>query len=149
MLTFKLIDNSDIETITFMMEEFYAIDHYPIDIALTKELFKEFISDKNLGMAWLIVNEKEILGYVILTFIFSFEYKGKIAFLDELYIKEKMRGKGVGNQTIEFIKQQVTLLKVKLIYLEVETHNENAQKLYLANDFEFHNRKLMKYKIKE
>lgn len=36
---------------------------------------------------------------------------------------------------------------VKLVYLEVENHNEKAQKLYLANDFEIHNRKILKHKL--
>ena len=134
-----------------MMQEFYAIDNYPIDIEVSKQLFKEFVSNENLGKAFLICHSNEgriseIIGYVILTFIFSFEYKGRIAFLDELYISKNFRGKGIGKQTIDFIKQEATQLNVKLIYLEVENHNVNAQKLYLANDFETHNRKLLKYK---
>ncbi len=134
-----------------MMQNFYAIDNYPIDIEVSKQLFKEFVSNENLGKAFLICHSNEgriseIIGYVILTFIFSFEYKGRIAFLDELYISKNFRGKGIGKQTIDFIKQEATQLNVKLIYLEVENHNVNAQKLYLANDFETHNRKLLKYK---
>ena len=134
-----------------MMQDFYAIDNYPIDIEVSKQLFKEFISNENLGKAFLICQSdegriSEIIGYVILTFIFSFEYSGKIAFLDELYISENFRGKGIGKQAIDFIKQEATQLNVKLIYLEVENHNVNAQKLYLANDFETHNRNLLKYK---
>ncbi len=129
-----------------MMQDFYTIDNYPIDIEISAKLFKEFISNENLGKSWLIFSENEIVGYVILTFSFSFEYKGKIAFLDELYIKENFRGKGIGKLTIDFIKQQAIQLNVKLIYLEVENHNVKAQKLYLANEFEMHNRKLLKYK---
>lgn len=147
MVLFKYLETKQIETITQMMQDFYAIDNYPIDLEISKKLFNQFISDENLGKAYLIFNENEIVGYVILTFVFSFEYGGKIAFLDELYIKETARGKGMGKQTIQFIKGQAQLLNVKLLYLEVEKHNENAQKLYLANDFEIHNRKLMKYKI--
>ena len=133
------------------MQNFYAIDNYPIDIEVSKKLFHEFISNENLGKAFLIYDSdekgnSEIVGYVILTFSFSFEYKGKIAFLDELYISEKFRGKGIGKQAMTFIKKQTTELNLKLIYLEVENHNVNAQKLYLANDFEIHNRKLLKYK---
>ena len=109
-------------------------------------MFHEFIADENLGKCWLIYHDGEIVGYVILTFIFSFEYKGRIAFLDELYLKETARGKGIGKITIDFIKEQATVLNVKLIYLEVENHNEKAQKLYLANDFEIHNRKILKHK---
>lgn len=130
-----------------MMQDFYAIDNYPIDLEVSKQLFQEFISNENLGKAWLIYSEDKLVGYVILTFVFSFEYQGRIAFIDELYLKETARGKGIGAKTLQFIKEQIPKLSLKLLYLEVEHHNENAQKLYLANDFEIHNRKLLKYKL--
>lgn len=130
-----------------MMQDFYAIDNYPIDVEVSKKLFQEFITDENLGKAWLIYSEDELVGYVILTFVFSFEYQGRIAFIDELYLKETARGKGIGAKTLQFIKEQIPKLSLKLLYLEVEHHNENAQKLYLANEFEIHNRKLLKYKL--
>ena len=147
MTTFKPLEISDISIITQMMQDFYAIDNYPIDVEVAKNLFQEFISNEHLGKSWLIYSENEIVGYIILTFIFSFEYGEKIAFVDELFIKETARGKGIGKEAIQFIQREVPKLSLKLLYLEVEPHNENAQKLYLAHDFELHNRKLMKYKV--
>ena len=147
MTTFKPLEISDISIITKMMQDFYAIDNYPMDVEVAKTLFQEFISNEHLGKSWLIYSENEVVGYIILTFIFSFEYGGKIAFVDELFIKETARGKGFGKEAIQFIQQEVPKLSLKLLYLEVEPHNENAQKLYLAHDFELHNRKLMKYKV--
>lgn len=147
MIEFKPLVAPNIETIVSMMQEFYAIDGYPISIDVSKVLFQEFIFNENLGKAWLIFSDNEIVGYIILTFVFSFEYQGRIAFLDELYVTEKARGKGIGSEAIAFIKTESHKLSLKLIYLEVEPHNENAQKLYLANGFESHNRQLMKYKI--
>ena len=147
MTTFKPLEISDISIITQMMQDFYAIDNYPMDIEVAKTLFQEFITHEHLGKSWLIYSENEIVGYIILTYIFSFEYGGKIAFLDELFIKETARGKGIGKEAIQFIQTEVPKLSLKLLYLEVEPHNENAQKLYLAHDFELHNRKLMKYKV--
>ncbi|GAA4050200.1 GNAT family N-acetyltransferase [Flavobacterium chungnamense] len=147
MIQFKTLETSQIEAITTMMQDFYAIDNYPIDVEVSKKLFQEFITNEHLGKSWLIYSEDELVGYVILTFVFSFEYKGRIAFLDELYIKKIARGKGIGTTIIQFIKEQAKQLNVKLLYLEVENHNENAQKLYLANDFEVHNRKLLKFKF--
>jgi ribosomal protein S18 acetylase RimI-like enzyme len=148
MIEFKPLTAPDIETIVSMMQEFYAIDNYPIKSDVSKALFEEFISNKNLGKAWLIVSDNEIVGYIILTFVFSFEYQGRIAFLDELYVTEKARGKGIGSEAIAFIKTESHKLSLKLIYLEVEPHNKKAQKLYLANGFELHKRQLMQYKIK-
>jgi ribosomal protein S18 acetylase RimI-like enzyme len=136
-----------IETITLMMQDFYFIDNYPIDVEVSKKLFEEFIANENLGKSWLIFSDNEIVGYVIITFVFSFEYKGKIAFLDELYVKENARGRGIGNKTIQFIKKETKKLNIKIIYLEVEKHNHSAQKLYIANDFVIHNRKIMKYSV--
>lgn len=145
MTTYNPISISDIENIIQLMGEFYRIDNYPFDIEISRELFNQFLTDENLGKAWLILYQNEIVGYVILTYVFSFEYQGKIAFLDELYIRENARGKGIGKETIAFIQQEAPKLSLKIIYLEVETHNDAAQKLYIANDFAIHKRKIMKY----
>lgn len=148
MTEFKPLQTSDIDLIVPMMQEFYAIDNYPIDIAISKALFLEFLENPHLGRAWLLYVDGEIVGYVILTFVFSFEYKGTIAFLDELYISDKARGKGIGKKALDFIHQEAVSLSLKIIYLEVEGDNEIAQKLYLSKDFTVHNRKLMKLTVK-
>lgn len=145
MITFKPLKSADIETIVPMMQDFYAIDNYPIDVAISKALFLEFLENEHLGRAWLIYFDNEVVGYIILTFIFSFEYKGTIAFLDELYLSEKARGKGIGKAAVDFIQSEARKLSLKIIYLEVEGHNQNAQQLYLSKDFTVHNRKLMKF----
>lgn len=147
MTRFKLLEASQIALATQLMQEFYAIDNYPIDPEVTKTLFKAFINNEQLGRIWLIYSNEEVVGYVMLNFLFSFEFQGRIAFMDELYLKESARGKGLGQQAVQFIKEQAKLLGVKLIYLEVENHNEKAQKLYLANDFVTHHRKLLKHKL--
>lgn len=147
MITFQNLQKSQIDAIVSMMQDFYAIDNYPIHIEESKQLFETFIANSDLGKAWLVYKGEEVIGYVILTFIFSFEYKGILAFLDELYIKKEYQGKGFGKQAVQFVQQESSQLNVKMLYLEVEQHNENAQKLYLAHDFEVHNRKILKYKL--
>ena len=147
MITFQNLQKSQIDSIVSMMQDFYAIDNYPIHVEESKQLFETFIANSNLGKAWLIYKGEEVIGYVILTFIFSFEYKGILAFLDELYINKEHQGKGFGKQAVQFIQQESSQLNVKMLYLEVEQHNENAQKLYLAHDFEVHNRKILKHKL--
>lgn len=147
MLTFQKLLENQIDPIVSLMQDFYAIDNYPINFDESKQLFETFIANPDLGKAWLIYKGEEIIGYVILTFVFSFEYKGILAFLDELYIKKEHQGKGFGKQTVQFIQLESSQLNVKMLYLEVEEHNENAQKLYLAHDFVNHNRKILKHKL--
>lgn len=144
--TYKTITHADIDMIAAMRYDFYAIDGHQIDIAETKKLFAEFIENQNLGKAWLILLGNEIIGFVILTFVFSFEYGGKIAFIDELYLSENARGKGIGKQTMAFIDTESRKMDLKLLYLEVDEYNVNAKKLYLSAGFEFHHRLIMKHK---
>ncbi|MFV8362014.1 GNAT family N-acetyltransferase [Flavobacterium sp. ZT3P35] len=147
MIHFKPIDKQDVNTISAMMVDFYAIDGYPIAIEKTKELLDQFIENPALGLAWLIYFKDTIVGYIVLTFVFSFEYQGKIAFLDELFVTETARGKGIGSKAVDFVKAESQKISLKLIYLELEPHNSKAQNLYLAHGFEMHNRKLMRVKI--
>ena len=147
MTTFKASQKSDIDYIISMMGQFYAIDEYPFDFELAKLMLHTFIDDQTLGKLWLIYSDGELAGYVILTYVFSFEYGGKIAFVDELFILPTFRSRGIGRDTIAFIKQQADKLLLKLLYLEIEPHNTKAQKLYIAANFEPHNRNLMRYKL--
>jgi len=141
---FKPFEMQDADTVVGMMRDFYAIDNYPMDVAVSKGLYLEFIENDSLGKGWTISVDGEIAGYAILTFVFSFEYKGRIAFLDELYLSPATRGKGIGKQAVSFLTEQAKLHSVKIIYLEVEGHNTLAQKLYLSAGYELHNRGLMK-----
>jgi len=147
MTTYKNLEHDNVSIAVRLMRDFYAIDNYPIDVEKSANLLNQFIDEPNLGKAWLIENEGEIVGYVILTFVFNFEYGGKIAFVDELYLSETVRGKGIGKQTMDFVLSESKKLGLKLLYLEVEDHNANAQKLYLTSGFQFHNRLTMKYKL--
>lgn len=118
---FSEIAAKDIDVVVQMMADFYAIDNYPFDVAVAKGLLREFVENETLGKGWLIWNEDKPVGYVILTFVFSFEYKGRIAFLDELFIAPDARGKGFGKQAVDFIAAEAKKNLVKIIYLEVET----------------------------
>lgn len=147
MTDFKALELEDISTIVSLMTDFYAIDGYPIDADLSTNNFEHFINKPDLGRAWLIYQDNELVGYVMIVFMFSFEYGGTIAFLDELYLTEKARGKGLGRKAVEFIKAKAQNFNLKLLYLEIEQHNATAQKLYLAAGFELHNRNIMRLKV--
>jgi GNAT superfamily N-acetyltransferase len=50
------------------------------------------------------LNGDETIGYIVLTLGDSLEYHGRDAFVDEIYIRESHRGKGIGAQAIKFVE---------------------------------------------
>ncbi len=132
-----------------MMQDFYSIDNYPFDSKIGEENLIKFINTKELGKIWLIYLDERMVGYVVLTFGFSFEYKGQDAFIDELFVKTEYLNQGIGNITMEYLKEQAKEIGINTIHLEVEKHNKKGSKLYINNGFRTSDRILMTYVLNE
>ena len=126
-----------------MMENFYAIDQYPFDRELTAHNIESLLNHPEWGRIWLVTVENQIIGYVVLAFGFSFEYKGKDACIDELYLKSEHRGRGIGAKVISFVIEEAKNLGVKTLHLEAEKHNHAANHLYRKHDFKDNDRFLL------
>ncbi len=96
----------------------------PFDEGRRRAIFEEFVTDDTFGRAWLIVESEKPVGYVVLTVSFSFEYRGRDAFIDELYVEEGFRGRGIGRRTMEFVEGVARELGVNAMHLEVSRDND-------------------------
>jgi diamine N-acetyltransferase len=145
---FRSAKQNDIDMLLEMMAAFNAIDGYHFDENITRNNLLRFISNEQLGRLWMIAADEGIIGYVALSFGFSFEFKGPTAFIDELYLQDAYRGKGVGGLAIDFIDQQAQQSGIKALHLEVERHNEKGKRLYVRKGFVEHERALMTKRFK-
>lgn len=68
------------------------------------------------------------IGYAIVQLIWSNEWGGLTANIDEMYIVQKARGIGAGSDFIEKISEIIP--EINRITLEVTPSNESALKLY-------------------
>ena len=146
-LDFKIAAEKDVPEILKMMEQFNSIDNYPFDKGQTRENLLLFLADQNLGRAWVIDSDNLIIGYIILAFGFSFEYGGRDAFIDELFLKPEYRQQGVGTLAMDFIEVQALKLGIKVVHLELEQHTEGGAKLYRQKGFKHNDRFLLSKKI--
>jgi GNAT superfamily N-acetyltransferase len=137
------IESKDRNTVAEMMADFNAIDNYPFDREKCLHNLDILIRNEQLGRIWMIYSDDMLAGYIVLTFGFSFEYKGRMAMIDEFYIKEEFRNLGIGLKTMEFIHAKAAELGVNTILLEVENHNEKAKRLYFKQGYSGKDRTLL------
>ncbi len=142
-INFTIATTSDSEDILDMMDAFNAIDGYPFDRTTRSENLHEFLQNDQLGRLWMIRHQDQVIGYVVIAFGFSFEYGGRDAFIDELFISDDFRNKGIGKKTMDHIAAQAPKLGVNAIHLEVEGHNTNASRLYLSKGYQGNHRMLL------
>jgi GNAT superfamily N-acetyltransferase len=136
----------DIPDLLELIRLFYEEDHHEFREKEIKNALHEILSESSWGKIYLINSEEEIAGYFILTYNWSLEYGGRNIFIDELFIKKKFRGRGLGKKSIDFIEQLVREQKIKSIHLEVTKYNI-AKKLYESRGYFSHNSDLMSKKF--
>lgn len=140
---FRLANSADIDTIIEFMRQFYAIDDYPFEEQDACIALEDIVRDLSLGRVWLITVGEAAIGYIVVTFGYSLEYRGRDAFIDELFVIASHRNQGVGTKAIQFVLEACPVLGIRALHLEVERPNGAGQTLYRKFGFEDHDRYLM------
>jgi ribosomal protein S18 acetylase RimI-like enzyme len=115
----------------------------PFDSGEARAALETFLARAELGQAWLLWLGERPAGYVILTLGYSFEFRGRDAFIDELYIEPEFRRMGLGRRAMEFVEERARALNVNALHLEVDRGNDSAVELYRRTGYEDHGRHLM------
>ena len=88
------------------------------------------------GAAYLIGPPRAPIGYIIVCFGWSVEFGGMEGFVDELYIRPGVRGRGVATEVLMALPRALGAAGLKALHLEVSTDNDTAQRLYKRAGFQ-------------
>ncbi|MCL5028087.1 MAG: GNAT family N-acetyltransferase [Bacteroidetes bacterium] len=132
----KAADHEEINEIIEMMNIFYQHEQLEFNHEKNLKIVHELLNNSDLGKIWLIQSNNETAGYLILTYGFSVEYGGRFALIDEFYIKQEFRNKGIGTETLKFVEENCKANGVETIHLQVKNFNSSAKKLYAALGYE-------------
>lgn len=94
----------------------------PIDEVKISKTINEFRKNpQKLTIKMFMLND-EVIGYAILVYYWSNEYGGNILSVDELYIKEGYRNKGIGTSFLNTIAE-----RKDIVALQIETTPSNEK----------------------
>jgi ribosomal protein S18 acetylase RimI-like enzyme len=116
---------------------------YFFDEPVVREVLRKFLANPDLGQAWVFLDRETPVGYIVLTFGYSFEFHGRDSFIDELYIEPQYRRQGIGRRAMQFVEERARELGVNAIHLEVDQGNDAAAELYRRAGYDDHARFLM------
>jgi GNAT superfamily N-acetyltransferase len=143
MKRFRFAQPGDIDAIVALMRGYYGQDGYTFVEDEARAAARMLIDDPGLGRLWVAQDKGKVIGYVAVALGFSFEYRGREAFVDELLIAESHRGQGLGREALELAEEYCKEAGVNALHLEVERHRETALELYRRRGFEDFDRYLM------
>lgn len=133
----RKITSNDKNIFMELTSEFYAseavLHNIPRDYH--EKAFKELITSDNYLSAYIFESDNKVCGYALLTKQYSHEAGGVVLWIDEIYIREEFRAKGLGRELFKYLEEnkgdEITRFR-----LEVEEDNERAIKLYEKLGFE-------------
>lgn len=133
----------DLENLLALMEKYYEFDHHNFDRKKARLAMRTLLADSALGLVFLATDKDSAIGYLVLAFGYSLEYHGRDAFVDEFFILEKHRGKGLGREMLARAEKAAKKMGIKAIHLEVMRHNDPVLGFYRREGFVDHDRYLM------
>jgi len=133
---------SDLETLLGMMRRLQLDDPWsePFHEPTLRANLAELLQNPIYGVAYIVREASAPIGYLVLCFEYSLEYRGKGAWIDELFVEPGHRGKGIGTQLLDLAEQASREHNVRL--LEVN-HGNPAIELYRRRGFSQQQRFLM------
>jgi len=126
---------NDIDTLLAMMRELYRYDGIEFDEGRQRPALVRLLRDGSIGRAYLIRDDDRAVGHIFLTFDYGLEYGGSEVWIDELFVREECRGRGVGAAAIRFVEEVCRSWDVQALHLGVAMVNRRALAFYLKNGF--------------
>ena len=144
----QIASETDLTTLLPLMERFYTHFGYPYVPVVQQQVVTNFLAHPDWGSLWLLEDDGQAVGYVALTYGFTFEFQGRDAFVDELFILDSHRNQGAGSYALQFIQQQASALGLVAIHLQTEAYNSRARKLYEQLGFVDGKRQTLTWRIR-
>lgn len=132
---FRRITENDWELYRDYVDAFYHTDavNAPVPTENYRLTFDEMLRSDAYVKGYIFEYEGTPCGFALLSKTFSQEAGGYSVTIEEIYMEEACRGKGLATEFFGWLKAQPDIMRLRI---EVEDYNEGAKRLYERMGFE-------------
>lgn len=130
MTQLTLAKPDDLERVARMVGDFHAEEGIAQDDATRRGALLPLLEGSPHGAVYLAGPARAPIGYVVICFGWSVEFGGMDGFVDEIYIRPAVRGRGIGSEILMSLPKALAGAGLKTLHLEVARDNDRARKLY-------------------
>lgn len=133
----RKLEEKDRQLYIEMAREFYHSDAvlHPVPDSHFAKTAAESLNGSRCAEIYILEYDSAPAGYALTARSFSQEAGGFVVWIEEIYIREPYRSKGLGREYFNYIEKEKDRDTVR-IRLEVEEKNERAKSLYRQLGYE-------------
>jgi aminoglycoside 6'-N-acetyltransferase I len=126
----------DVPQIMILMEKYWSFEGLTgFEAARISKLLERLLSQPTLGAIWVARAGRDLVGYLTAVLVFSFEYHGLVAEIDELFVLPGARRHGIGKALLDGAETSLANAGCTRIQLQLGTANDAAQAFYQRRGF--------------
>ncbi|MBA86036.1 GNAT family N-acetyltransferase [Thalassobius sp. S69A] len=130
MTALHLARPEDLDRLLPLAGAFHAELALPTDDTTRRAGLVPLLEGSPHGVAYLIGPQKAPIGYVVICFGWSVEFGGMDGFVDEIYIRPGVRGRGIGSEVLTALPKALAGAGLKALHLEVRTEDRRTRAFY-------------------
>ncbi|MAQ82693.1 MAG: GNAT family N-acetyltransferase [Maritimibacter sp.] len=130
-----LAAEDDLDRLLPLVAAYHAFEGITGDDDTRRAALTPLLAGSPLGAVWLIGLRRAPVGYIALSFGWSIEFGGMDGIIDEFFIRENVRGRGMGTEVLMALMPQLAQAGLKALHLEADPANEPALRLYQRRGF--------------
>ncbi|HET6979610.1 MAG TPA: GNAT family N-acetyltransferase [Pyrinomonadaceae bacterium] len=143
-ITCRKMGAADVRDAFHMLSDFLSEDeHYlassqaygDLGLAGLNNALDIFLEQPQLGFVWMAYDEDGVAGICVVCYAISTSMGAVVAKLDDVSVKADRRGKRIGSEMIEQLKEQLRREAVTRIDVAVHLENPEARRFYEKGGF--------------
>ena len=136
MTAFTLAKTKDLDQLLPLVRAFH--EESAMDVLEEERLagLKPLLEGSPYGAVWLLGPSRAPIGYIVVCFGWSVEFGGMDGFVDEIYIRESVRGRGIGTDVLINLPKELAQNGLKAMHLEVSRVAVRTQEAYKRAGFQ-------------
>ena len=131
-----LATDEDIDRVLPLVAAYHRMEGIGSDDEARRAAVMPLLNGSSLGCVYLIGPRTAPLGYIAIAVGWSIEFGGMDGFIDEFYIRDAVRGRGVGSEVLNTLLPKLDKAGVKALHLEAAKDRPRLARLYARAGFQ-------------
>lgn len=127
---------ADVRALVTLVEQYWKFEAIEgFDATRIAALFERVAVQPTLGHAWLATVDGTPAGYLFAVYVFSLEYQGLTAEIDELYVTPQHRRLGLGARLLSTAERTFREGGCTVAFLQIGRDNAAARAFYRGHGY--------------